>query len=153
VRALKKPAIVGWAIATDDVGELKQTVEAAGFCHEMREGSRRRADGRLLRWRLLFLVDAPPLAPFAIAWSANSSHPSDDSPSGNSGGACARDRRFRATEKRPLSLRRYRRHSAKHRTAFAPVVGDTERARRDCLDHRLPEIVRLAALMTFSSRL
>jgi hypothetical protein len=46
-------------------------------------GSRKRPDGRLLQWQTLTLKDdASGLLPFFIEWSADSLHPSADSPAG-----------------------------------------------------------------------
>ena len=80
LRRLASPAVMGWAIGTQDLDGLKRDVEAAGFKTITEAGSRQRPDGKLLRWRLLLLVNPPPLAPFAIEWSADSPHPSTDSP-------------------------------------------------------------------------
>jgi len=46
-------------------------------------GSRKRPDGNVLHWKTLNLNDdANGLLPFFIEWSADSSHPSADAPSG-----------------------------------------------------------------------
>jgi hypothetical protein len=62
-----------------EVDLAKSGVAAAGPT----PGSRRRPDGRVLRWKALTLKEnAAYLLPFFIEWSADSIHPSADSPKG-----------------------------------------------------------------------
>jgi hypothetical protein len=84
LRALARPRLWGWAIATDDAGALAARADALGIVRApIAAGDRRRPDGTYVRWRnlavQLALGDA---APFFIEWSADCVHPSDDAPLG-----------------------------------------------------------------------
>jgi hypothetical protein len=78
------PALVGWAAHHPDLGAFAARLMSQGFMIEgPTPGSRKRPDGRLLTWKALRLKDDPTrLLPFFIEWSANSIHPSVDSPQG-----------------------------------------------------------------------
>jgi hypothetical protein len=78
------PALVGWAAHHADLDALAARLKGQGFAIEgPMAGSRKRPDGRLLTWKALRLKDDPTrLLPFFIEWSANSIHPSVDSPQG-----------------------------------------------------------------------
>jgi len=81
LRSLTAPRLVGWAMASHDLNALKRQAETAGFkTIAGPPGSRARPDGKVLHWRTLALETATPLVPFAIEWSANSPHPSQDAP-------------------------------------------------------------------------
>ena len=84
LRELKQPRIVGWAAHTDDMGKLAERLRKASLQFEgPRPGSRQRPDGKLLQWKTLTLKDDQDgLLPFFIEWSADSLHPSVDSPKG-----------------------------------------------------------------------
>jgi hypothetical protein len=79
-----EPALVGWAAHSGDIAalaaRLKQLEEAI---EGPMPGSRKRPDGRVLKWTVLRLKDEPTqLLPFFIAWGRDSIHPSVDSPQG-----------------------------------------------------------------------
>jgi hypothetical protein len=81
LRKLSSPRIIQWAIHTDDIVAVKNTVEAAGIkTVGPQPGSRQRPDGKLLRWQALGIEQTTPLVPFFIQWEAGSPHPSSDSP-------------------------------------------------------------------------
>jgi glyoxalase-like protein len=81
---LKEPRLVGWAAHPDDLQVLAAGLAKAGIIAEgPTPGSRKRPDGNVLHWKTLNLNDdANGLLPFFIEWSADSSHPSADAPSG-----------------------------------------------------------------------
>ena len=80
LRRLTSPGVIGWAIGTNDLDGLRRQADAAGFETAIEVGSRDRPDGKVLRWRVLFVRTVIPLVPFAIEWSADSPHPSADAP-------------------------------------------------------------------------
>lgn len=78
---LSSPRIVQWAVHTDDLAAAKSMVEAAGIkTIGPQPGSRRRPDGKMLRWQVLAIEQTTPLVPFFIQWEPDSLHPSSDSP-------------------------------------------------------------------------
>ena len=66
---------VTWAIRTDDLESLRQFLIDEGWQrHEIRDGSRERADGKVIRWRTLDLGSGA--MPFAIQWQVpDGEHP------------------------------------------------------------------------------
>ena len=84
LRRLDKPRLVTWAAHPGDMKALADRLARAGIAAEgPTPGSRKRPDGRLLQWKTLNLNDnARGLLPFFIEWSADSIHPSADSPKG-----------------------------------------------------------------------
>jgi hypothetical protein len=79
-----KPRLSAWAVRTPDLAGVVRRAEAAGIrLGDVVSGSRRRADGVLLSWRLTdpraVLEDA--LVPFFIDWGT-SPHPSASAPGG-----------------------------------------------------------------------
>ncbi len=81
LRGLTEPRIVGWAVGTTDIAETKRDAEASGLkTLGPSPGSRKRPDGRLLKWQTLFIVSNDPLTPFFIEWDPDSPHPSQDAP-------------------------------------------------------------------------
>ena len=84
LRELKEPRIIGWAAHPGDLQNFaaklqKAKIEFVG----PRDGSRKRPDGKVLRWKTLTLKDDyEGLLPFFIEWSADSVHPSADAPKG-----------------------------------------------------------------------
>ncbi|HET8925528.1 MAG TPA: VOC family protein [Candidatus Acidoferrum sp.] len=84
LRRLVEPRLVHWAAHPDDLEAFAQRLRAAGVAFKgPTPGSRKRPDGRVLNWKTLNLAeDYGGLLPFFIEWSADSIHPSADSPKG-----------------------------------------------------------------------
>ena len=84
LKELSEPRLVGWAAHPGDVQVLAADLARAGVAAEgPTPGSRKRPEGSVLHWKTLKLKDdANGLLPFFIEWSADSSHPSADAPSG-----------------------------------------------------------------------
>jgi hypothetical protein len=84
IRTMATPALIGWAVHPGDIEILAKRLRDASIVIEgPRPGSRSRPDGRMLSWKSLTLADdAKGLLPFFIEWSADSIHPSEDSPAG-----------------------------------------------------------------------
>jgi Glyoxalase-like domain len=84
LKTLTEPHLVGWAAHPGDVQVLATDLAKAGIAAEgPTPGSRKRPDGSVLHWKTLNLKDdASGLLPFFIEWSADSTHPSTDAPSG-----------------------------------------------------------------------
>src|SRR6266567_7965277 len=84
LKKLTEPRLVGWAAHPGDLQVLAADLARAGVAAEgPTPGSRKRPDGSVLHWKTLNLKDdANGLLPFFIEWSADSSHPSADAPSG-----------------------------------------------------------------------
>jgi hypothetical protein len=78
------PRLVGWAAHPGDLNSLATRLRDADIAFDgPNPGSRKRPDGRLLQWKTLNLKDDHAgLLPFFIEWSADSVHPSSDSPAG-----------------------------------------------------------------------
>jgi hypothetical protein len=81
---LTEPRLVGWAAHPGDLHVFANDLAKAGVVAEgPTPGSRKRPDGSVLHWRTLNLKDdSNGLLPFFIEWSADSTHPSADAPSG-----------------------------------------------------------------------
>jgi hypothetical protein len=84
VAKLIEPRLVGWAAHPGDLNSLAIRLRDADIAFDgPNPGSRKRPDGRLLQWKTLNLKDDDAgLLPFFIEWSADSVHPSSDSPAG-----------------------------------------------------------------------
>ena len=83
LKNLRDPQAVQWAASSSDMAATKKLVETSGIRFMgPTPGSRKRPDGRLLRWSTLNLEDPTLLLPFFIHWEPDSVHPSQDSPSG-----------------------------------------------------------------------
>src|SRR5436305_14398455 len=87
VRGLYKidsPRLLEWVAHVDDLDPLIRALDAAHIeTKPVFPGSRKRPDGKLLRWRALNLKDnRKGLLPFFIEWTADSAHPASDSPAG-----------------------------------------------------------------------
>jgi catechol 2,3-dioxygenase-like lactoylglutathione lyase family enzyme len=87
VRGLYKidsPRLLEWVAHVDDLDPLIRALAAAHIeSKPVFPGSRKRPDGKMLRWRALNLQDnRGGLLPFFIEWSADSAHPAADSPAG-----------------------------------------------------------------------
>jgi hypothetical protein len=81
---LTEPRLVGWAAHPGDLTQFANHLREGAFEFVgPTPGSRKRPDGRLLRWKTLNLKDdLGGLLPFFIEWSADTIHPSVDSPAG-----------------------------------------------------------------------
>lgn len=81
---LQEPRLLGWAAHTDDLAAVAKNAAAARLAmEEVRNGSRSRPDGKVLRWKSFGLKDdRDGLLPFFIEWSHDSVHPSHDAPTG-----------------------------------------------------------------------
>jgi Glyoxalase-like domain len=81
---LAEPRLVAWAARPGDLATFARKLRRANIAFEgPRPGSRRRPDGLVLQWQALGLSDnASGMLPFFIEWSADSVHPSADSPQG-----------------------------------------------------------------------
>jgi hypothetical protein len=75
---------VGWAVRSDDLGALQQSLRGRGAkTDEIRPGGRNLPDGSRLTWKTLsFAPPSSPLLPFFIEWGAGAAHPSATSPGG-----------------------------------------------------------------------
>ena len=84
LKKLPSPRLVGWAAHPGDLQVFATDLAKAGVAAEgPTPGSRKRPDGSVLHWKTLNLKDdANGLLPFFIEWSADSTHPSADAPSG-----------------------------------------------------------------------
>jgi hypothetical protein len=84
LNTLREPRLIQWAAHTGDLAALAKKALAAGIAIEdLREGSRTRPDGRVLRWKSFGLKDdRGGLLPFFIEWSPESIHPAQDAPTG-----------------------------------------------------------------------
>jgi glyoxalase-like protein len=84
ITTLKEPRLIGWAAHPHDIQSLATKLAESGIKAEgPTPGSRKRPDGQVLHWNTLTLHDnAQGLLPFFIEWSADSLHPSADSPKG-----------------------------------------------------------------------
>jgi hypothetical protein len=82
--SIQEPRILGWAAHTDDLAALAKSAAAADLAIEpVRDGSRSRPDGKVLRWKSFGLSDdRNGLLPFFIEWSRDSVHPAQDAPGG-----------------------------------------------------------------------
>jgi hypothetical protein len=88
LRALAAPRLVTWAVSTPDIDAAVAAARRDNLqIFGPRDGSRKRPDGSLLRWRSAGVVASLAEAgvdpvPFFIQWAADSRHPSADAPPG-----------------------------------------------------------------------
>jgi hypothetical protein len=84
ITKLTEPRLIGWAAHPNDLQSLAAKLAQSSLpASGPTPGSRRRPDGRLLEWKTLTLKEnVADLLPFFIEWSADSIHPSVDSPKG-----------------------------------------------------------------------
>jgi hypothetical protein len=84
LKQLKAPRLITWAAATKDISAVVQRARAAGYqIGGPSDGSRTRPDGQVLKWKAMNVGnDIGALIPFFIEWSAETVHPSEDSPRG-----------------------------------------------------------------------
>jgi Glyoxalase-like domain len=94
------PRLVGWAAHPGDLNSFATRLREADIAFDgPNPGSRKRPDGRLLQWKTLNLKDDHSgLLPFFIEWSADTIHPSADSPT------CCRIVRFEIATPEPEQL-------------------------------------------------
>ena len=88
IRKLATPRLITWAaVATDIQAVAKRAREAGHQIFGPRDGARARPDGKVLKWKTMGVMNTlgvqgvEPI-PFFIEWSADSLHPSQDSPQG-----------------------------------------------------------------------
>jgi len=84
ITKLTEPRLISWAAHPGDLQSFAAKLAQSGLAADgPTPGSRRRPDGRVLQWKTLTLREnAASLLPFFIEWSADSIHPSADSPKG-----------------------------------------------------------------------
>jgi len=84
ITKLIEPRLIGWAAHPGGLQSFAAKLAKSGVAADgPTPGSRRRSDGRVLQWKALTLKENPAsLLPFFIEWSADSIHPSVDSPKG-----------------------------------------------------------------------
>ena len=84
ITKLIEPRLIGWAAHPGGLQSFAAKLAKSGVpADSPTPGSRRRSDGRVLQWKALTLKENPAsLLPFFIEWSADSIHPSVDSPKG-----------------------------------------------------------------------
>jgi hypothetical protein len=84
ITKLTEPRLIGWAAHPGGLQSFAAKLAKSGVAADgPTPGSRRRSDGRVLQWKALTLKENPAsLLPFFIEWSADSIHPSVDSPKG-----------------------------------------------------------------------
>lgn len=79
---VRRGGLVGWALACDDIEGAARTARRQGFdLGSVVEGSRRTADGALLRWRLTENALTAGVVPFLIDWG-DTPHPAAAAPRG-----------------------------------------------------------------------
>jgi len=83
LRALKAPALVGWAVHVVDAKESAALLTSHGFMTSPPQpGARVTPQGTTLAWSTFNLQKPMANAPFFIEWSATTTHPSVTSPGG-----------------------------------------------------------------------
>lgn len=81
--ALTRPTVLWWGVGAADAAGLTASLRMEGFPTEAPvAGSRTTPAGDVLSWSTFVLRDPPGGAPFFIAWSPDSRHPSTTSPGG-----------------------------------------------------------------------
>ncbi|MGD8367440.1 MAG: VOC family protein [Desulfobacterales bacterium] len=84
IDSLRKPRLVTWAVKEAEPDRLRHKAKASGIeLGPVASGSRRRADGAMLRWRFTdpAVVVADGIVPFFIDWG-DSPHPATSAPVG-----------------------------------------------------------------------
>lgn len=83
LRGAEQPVPIDWAVAGGDMSSMRQRLEKGGFrLAPAASGSRATPDGQTLRWESARLENSPSQAPFFIAWSPGTPHPSATAPAG-----------------------------------------------------------------------
>jgi len=82
IRSMTDPRLIGWAVHPPDIAATAKLLRENKIAFQgPDDGSRKRPDGRVLTWKTINLADdRHGLLPFFIEWSADSVHPSKDSP-------------------------------------------------------------------------
>lgn len=88
LRKLNEPRLITWAAGTNEIDTIARKAKENSFeIFGPRDGSRAKPDGKVLKWKSLAIMNKfgdqsiEPF-PFFIQWSADSLHPSQDSPKG-----------------------------------------------------------------------
>jgi len=82
VDGLTSGALVGWALACDDIDAAVATARSRGYDPGEAAGGQRAApDGTVLRWRLTHNAAPGSLVPFLISWG-DTEHPARSAPPG-----------------------------------------------------------------------
>jgi len=84
LKELKSPSLFYWAAHTENIDNLLQLITKSGKPNSgINEGSRKKPDGTLLKWKALSLESKQDgLLPFFIQWDKQSKHPAQESPKG-----------------------------------------------------------------------
>jgi hypothetical protein len=83
LRALPSLKPVGWAVHTNDLAALQQSLRSGGVqVGEIRAGARDRPDGTHLAWKTMEYSSPSRILPFFIEWDRATAHPSTTSPAG-----------------------------------------------------------------------
>jgi hypothetical protein len=88
LKKMTEPYLITWAAKSGDMDALAKRAKEHSFeIFGPRDGSRARPDGKILKWRTLAIANqfgnkSIESFPFFIQWSADSLHPSQDSPKG-----------------------------------------------------------------------
>lgn len=99
---MDEPEVAGWAVHSRDIETLAAKLRACGIGIDgVHARSRSRADGTVLNWKMVRLLDdRQAILPFLIEWDANSKHPAADAPAG------CRLERFTAVVPNPVEFTR-----------------------------------------------
>jgi hypothetical protein len=83
IRTVHRPALHTWCVRGGDADDVARRIGAAGATPRRLPMSRRRADGSLLAWELVFVDEHPfgPLVPFFVDW-LGARHPAPELPQG-----------------------------------------------------------------------
>jgi glyoxalase-like protein len=88
MRKFSEPRLITWGASTNDIETIAKKAKEGSFeIIGPRDGSRTRPDGKILKWKTVVITKSfgdqtiEPM-PFFIQWSADSIHPSEDSPKG-----------------------------------------------------------------------
>ncbi len=88
LKKMSEPRLITWAAKSDDIDALARRAKEHSFeIIGPDDGSRAKPDGKILKWKTLainnqFSDQSIEPFPFFIQWSADSIHPSQDSPKG-----------------------------------------------------------------------
>ncbi|HET7618617.1 MAG TPA: VOC family protein [Vicinamibacterales bacterium] len=83
LRGVDRPVPIDWAVTGRDMTSLRDRLKTHGFqLAPAAPGSRAAPDGTTLRWESTRVENSPSQAPFFIAWSPDTPHPSTTAPAG-----------------------------------------------------------------------